>query len=128
VILTEWKFVPVCTSAEEAEVLECLEGLRHLIDLRQWPARLETDCFRVVHAISGHDQDRSLNWTYYDEARELLKIYKDIKVVKVDRASNAVAHGLAQLGKAGASGSLRHSAPTCVLELIMEECEVRNGP
>jgi hypothetical protein len=68
-----------------------------------------------------------LNWTSYDEARELLKIYQDIKVVKVDRASNVVAHGLAQLGKSGSSGLLRDSAPTSVLELIRDECEVRLG-
>ncbi|KAK1645100.1 hypothetical protein QYE76_062905 [Lolium multiflorum] len=127
VILTEWKFVPICTSAEEAEVLACLEGLRHLIDLRQWPARLETDCLRVVQGITGHDQNRSLSWTSYDEACELLKIYQDINVVKVDRASNAVAHGLAQLGKSGASGMLRASAPTGVLELIRQECEFLLG-
>jgi hypothetical protein len=54
VILTEWKFVPICTSAEEAETLACLKGLRHLIDLRQWPGSLETDCLLVVHGISGH--------------------------------------------------------------------------
>jgi hypothetical protein len=43
VILTEWKFIPFCSSAEEAEVIACLDGLRHMVHLRQWPAILESD-------------------------------------------------------------------------------------
>ena len=38
VVISEWKHVPNCGSAEEAEILACLQGLKHLIDLRQWPA------------------------------------------------------------------------------------------
>jgi hypothetical protein len=36
-VLSEWKFIPNCGSAEEAEILACLEGLKHLINLQQWP-------------------------------------------------------------------------------------------
>jgi ribonuclease HI len=35
VLVTEWKFISVCGSAEEAEIMACLEGLRLLIELRQ---------------------------------------------------------------------------------------------
>jgi hypothetical protein len=38
VVLSEWKFVPNYGSAKEAEILVCLEGLKHLIGQRQWPA------------------------------------------------------------------------------------------
>jgi hypothetical protein len=53
VILSEWKLIPFCTSTEEAEILDCLEGLWHLIHLRRWPAILESDCLRAVQAISS---------------------------------------------------------------------------
>jgi hypothetical protein len=43
VVLAEWKFIPNCGSAEEAEILACLVGLKHLIDLRRWPATVESD-------------------------------------------------------------------------------------
>jgi hypothetical protein len=47
-VLSEWKFIPNCGSAEEAEILACLEGLKHLINLRQWPAMVESDCLRAI--------------------------------------------------------------------------------
>jgi hypothetical protein len=51
VVLSEWKFVPNCGSTEEAEILACLEGLKHLINLRQWPAMVESDCLMAVQAF-----------------------------------------------------------------------------
>jgi hypothetical protein len=33
--------------------LACVEGFRHLIHLRRWPAILESDCLRAVQAISS---------------------------------------------------------------------------
>jgi hypothetical protein len=57
--LSEWKFVPNCGSAEEAETLACLEGLKHPIDLRQWPAMVESDCLRAVRAFSLDTPDNS---------------------------------------------------------------------
>ena len=59
VLLTEWKFLKSCGSAEEAEVLACLDGLRHLINLRRWPATLESDCLRAVMALSSQDEEQS---------------------------------------------------------------------
>jgi hypothetical protein len=43
-ILAVWKPITGCASAQEAEVIACLEGLRHLIAIRRWPAVLESDC------------------------------------------------------------------------------------
>jgi ribonuclease HI len=122
VVLSEWKFTPNCGSAEEAEVLACLAGLKHLIDLRQWPAIVESDCFRAVQALSLDTPENSSSWALILEGCELLRIYRDLRVSKVDRANNSVAHVLAQLGKAGFSGSLSHDAPDCVRELV--SCEM----
>jgi hypothetical protein len=44
---------PFCASAEEAEILACLEGLWHLIHLSRWPAILESDCLPAVQDISS---------------------------------------------------------------------------
>jgi ribonuclease HI len=121
-LLAEWKFLPFCGSAEEAEVIACLEGLRHLILLRRWPATLESDCLRVVHAITSDKEEQSASWAAILEAREMLKIYHDITVAKVDRVNNGVAHVLAQLGKSGLSDISRDSAPDCVRDLIAVDC------
>ena len=121
-LLSEWKFIPVCFSAEEAEIIACLEGLRHLVSLRHWPAVLESDCLRAVHAITTDTEEGSASWTTVLEARELLKIFRDISVAKVDRVGNGVARVLAQLGKSGFSHIVRDAVPDCVRELVTLDC------
>jgi hypothetical protein len=120
-VLSEWKFIPNCDSAEEAEILACLEGLKHLINLRQWPAVIESDCLRAVQAFTTNSPDCSRSWALILEGRELLCVYSEIGVSKAERACNSVAHVLAQLGKAGFSGSLSLDAPDCVKELVDSE-------
>jgi hypothetical protein len=41
--LSEWKFIPNHGSAKETEILACLEGVKHLINLCQGPAMVESD-------------------------------------------------------------------------------------
>jgi ribonuclease HI len=75
VILSEWKPITGCTSAEEAEVHAFLAGLKQLINLWRWPASLESDRSRVVQTITTSLLDRSGFWSLCEEARELLKIF-----------------------------------------------------
>jgi hypothetical protein len=82
---------------------------------------LESDCLRAVSSISSDSKEQSPSWALILEARELLKVFRDIVVSKVDRVSNGIAHVLAQLGKAGFNGSLSNDAPDCVRELISGE-------
>jgi hypothetical protein len=120
-VLSEWKFIPNCGSAEEAEILACLEGLKHLINLRQWPAVIESDCLRAVQALTTNSPECSRSWALMLEGRELLRVYNEIGIVKAERSCNSVAHVLAQLGKSGFSGSLSLEAPDCVKELIASD-------
>jgi hypothetical protein len=55
------------------------------------------------------------------EGRELLRVYSEVGVSKVECDYNSVAHVLAQLGKAGFSGSLSLDAPVYVKELVSSE-------
>jgi ribonuclease HI len=121
-ILTEWKYVPSCASAEEAEVLACLEGLNHLTQHFLGPAILETDCLHAVQMINDPGKDRSDIWCLYLQAKELLRVFQGFSVTKVGRLSNAVAHSLAQLGKSGASGLMWRSSPSCASALIDRDC------
>jgi ribonuclease HI len=121
-IITEWKFIPGCASAEDAEALSCLEGLKHLITLNGQSSILESDCLRAVQVLTSVSMDKSNSWCTYSEGRELLNLYNNISVSKVDRVCNSVAHSLAQLGKSGTSGCLAGSAPPCVMESIHKDC------
>jgi ribonuclease HI len=109
-VLSEWWFVPNCVSAEEAEMMACLGGIKHLVGLQRGPAIVESDCLRVIQTISTNEQGRTSSWALVNEAKDLLRIYEDMTIKKVDRLHNGVAHVLAQLGKSGLSGVLRGSA------------------
>jgi hypothetical protein len=105
VILTEWKSILSCATAEEAELLACLSGIKHLLDLRNVPTIVETDCLRAVQTILSSEHDFSGGWTLYHEARDL-RVFGNISVDKVYRVCKGVGHVLAQLGKSGFSGPL----------------------
>jgi ribonuclease HI len=123
-VLTDWRFMPGCAGAEDLEALACLEGLKHLIALKGRSSVLESDCLRAVQVLTCNNMDKSNSWCIYSEIRELLKVFFTIRIGKVDRESNSVAHSLAQLGKSGSSGCLLGSAPTCVLESIKKDCNL----
>jgi ribonuclease HI len=123
-ILPEWRFIIACATAEEAEMLAFIAGLKNLIDLDRWPAIIESNCLRVIQTVSSNSVDNSGGWALYAKARELLRVYQDFSLNKVDRVSNGVAHVLAQVGKSGYSGLLRDATPSCVLELITYDCNL----
>ncbi|KAM0892696.1 hypothetical protein ACQ4PT_025582 [Festuca glaucescens] len=75
----------------------------------------------VIKHILSSSREQSPSWAVILEARDILKVYREIVVSKVDRISNGIAHVLAQLGKAGLSGSLSNDAPDCVRELLLKE-------
>jgi hypothetical protein len=66
IILSAWKTLPPCASAEEAEILACLEGIRYLAAHPGRPGVLETECARIVSVLGAKETDRSANWFLYD--------------------------------------------------------------
>jgi ribonuclease HI len=122
VLFSEWKTIAGCSSAEEAEVLACLDGLRYLAAHPHQRGILETDCARVVAVLLSSDEDRSAHWCLFQEARALLNMLLEVKVCEVSRVSNRVAHELAQLGKSEC-GVLREAVSSCVLGVLMLDCK-----
>jgi ribonuclease HI len=122
VILTEWKHVHQCASAEEAELQACIAGIKRLLSIGCDQAIVESDCLRAVQSILSSGQELSSGWALYNEARDLLRVFGSISICKIDRVSNGAAHVLAQLGKSGFDGLLHGEAPPCVLELIAQDC------
>jgi ribonuclease HI len=122
VLLSVWKHVAVCASAEEAEVLAMLEGLR-LAELHiDKPAIVESDCLRVVQVLTTNTEDRSVCWSLYKEAKDMMIGVPDVQICKIGRSSNKVAHGLAQMGKRELSGLLLGAVPSCVSVLAEHDC------
>jgi ribonuclease HI len=121
VLFSEWKTLPPCASAEEAEILACLEGIRYLAAHPQCPGVLETDCARIIDVLTSTEKDRSTNWSLLLEAKALLDLLPVVKVCKVSRVGNKVAHDLAQLGKREC-GVLHKAVPPCALDSLLHEC------
>jgi ribonuclease HI len=122
VLLSEWKALPPCASAEEAEILACLEGIRYLAANPHHQGILESDCARVVDVLSSVAQDRSTSWSLFLEAKAILNLLHEVRVQKVSRVSNSVAHDLAQLGKREC-GVLYESVPPCALDSLIRDCK-----
>jgi ribonuclease HI len=121
VLYSEWKTLPPCASAEEAEILACLEGIRYLAANPHHRGILESDCARVVDVLSSAAQDRSTSWSLFLEAKATLNLLHEVCVQKVSRVSNSVAHDLAQLGKREC-GVLHKAVPPCALDSLLHEC------
>jgi ribonuclease HI len=122
VLYSAWKTLARCASAEEAEVLACLEGTRYLAAHPQYRGILETDCARIVAVLSLTTEDRSAHWSLFQEARFSMNMLSGVKVCRVSRVSNRVAHDLAQLGKREC-GVLHEAVPSCVLGSLMRDCK-----
>jgi hypothetical protein len=79
---------------------------------------------RIVYdqVLSSEEVELSPTWAIILEARELLKIFREITVSKVDRVSNGVAHVSAQVVKSGVSTILCDSVPNYVCDLVFLNC------
>jgi ribonuclease HI len=51
VILSAWRVIRGCASAEQAEAEACLEGLRLVADWVQQPTCLESDCSNLIRDV-----------------------------------------------------------------------------
>ena len=105
------------------EANACLEGLQHLLETRRLAGIVETNCQRVVQAVTVLTLDRSPSWSIYMEIRDLLHTHPMLEIRQIRRGSNKVARSLAQLGKLESSGALSETAPAYVLELIAKDCK-----
>jgi ribonuclease HI len=122
VLLSEWKTLVACGSAEEAEMIACLEGIRYLAAYPQIPGILETDCSRLVAALEAVELDRSAHWSLILEAKSLLEVLPRVKLRRVSRVSNRVAHDLEQLGKREC-GVLHRAVPSCLSDSLLLDCK-----
>jgi hypothetical protein len=91
-LLAAWKTVSNVASAEEAEALACLDGIRLAFEEVSRPVVVETDCFM----LDGNPRAR---WSsMIEEIKGSSVLLPECKVVHVRREANQVAPG--SIGKA----------------------------
>ena len=78
VVLSEWILIPFCAIAEEAKILACLDGLKHLLTMQSDMAIVKSDCLHlhVVQILAAGGHDKSHSWSLYREGNELLNVYQ----------------------------------------------------
>ena len=88
-----------CVSALEAEALACVEGIRLASQWCQGLIILESDCDRVVQALTSKSLDRSEIGFVIAEGKELSQLVVELKIVKIKRDCNKLANELAALAR-----------------------------
>jgi ribonuclease HI len=124
VVFLGWSCDSFCGSAEEAECLAALSGIRkgHLSSLG--PIVLESDCLYVVQALTDSDLNRSRNRYIIEKTKRILSLFQQFQVSKCHRRANGVAHELRQFGrKEFYSGFLSKGVPACASAALKHDCK-----
>ena len=107
---------------EEAELRACIAGLYIGITLQN-PIILETDCAFVMATLENENFDRSSLVDLKKEAMSISKLISSLKISKINRSANVVAHMIAKFSFDNRSdGILVSGVPPCVVNFVMSDC------
>ena len=95
VLISSWDYIGTCLSAEEAELRAAISGLYIGITLHK-PIILETDCSFVASVFANDNLDRSNLVDLKKEALSVSKMMSTLKITKINRKANMVAHEIAK--------------------------------
>lgn len=122
VIISSWDYIGVCHSVEEAELRATLSGL-YIGTTLDKSIILETDCSFVASVFGKECVDRSTLADLKKEALNVSKLMVGIKIFKINRTANMVAHEIAKFSfDSRSDGILFNSVPPCVANFIMNDC------
>lgn len=128
VLLTSWRNVSHCGSAEEAEVSACQEGVHLAVEWVKQPLILETDCASLVKMMASPDFERAHLCHTLRSIKSLSAVLLGFRIQKVKRECNSVAHELAKLAMhTNHSVVWRMQAPSCLAGLQEIDCNQTNG-
>lgn len=122
VIISSWNFIGSRTCVDEAEFRACLVGLYIGINLNK-PIILESDSSLVVSYLANDILDRSPFVDHKREALIIMKLTRNLKILKINRRANTAAHEIAKFSFSKRSdGLLFYSVSPCVAYAIMNNC------
>ena len=128
ILLAACKTLHPCSSAEQAEALASLEGIRCALQWIHMPVILETDNAEVVARLKTKHSSRSVWEGVIMEAKAAMQGLQAVEVAHIKRDSNKVAHTLAQMAlSSGNCLEWRLCAPAEILELLNQECNPHFG-
>ncbi|XBH54147.1 hypothetical protein VPH35_076510 [Triticum aestivum] len=122
-LASSWDFIRFYTSVDEAELRATLVGLYIGITFHK-PIILKTDCAFVASFLVKDSIDRSPLGDLKKEASSVSRLIKDLKIAKIDRLANRMAHEIAKFSLDSRSdGALCNSVPPCVATFVMNDCK-----
>ena len=87
------------------------------------PAVLESDCLYIVKALQTSTVDRAHFSSIINEIKASMLLLPEVKVSKIGRECNRVAHELASLARRTSHSAVwRSQAPSCISELLKLDC------
>ena len=124
VLLTGWKHGIRCASVEDAEVVAGLEGVQLSNEWIRKLIMIESDCHSVVKSLLFDDENRASFSNIVKEIKFAMSAMPDVKVCKIGRECNKVAHELAQLAKRCMHSAVwRDQSTSCIHELVSLDCK-----
>jgi ribonuclease HI len=118
-----WGILSDCDNAETAEALACLEGIKQAVKLVDSSLIIESDCDALIKKANSDGRDRSHTSSVLADIHRLVTLLPNFTFRKVAREDNRPAHELARFSRVSCTGGvLQGSAPPCVLELTLVEC------
>ncbi|XBI50779.1 hypothetical protein VPH35_114138 [Triticum aestivum] len=112
VIFASCRFLPKCSSAVEAELSACLEGVSLALEWSTDPFILETDCTTAASMLMETE-----------ETKRLLRLGRPHIISHVRRDKNHVSHSLAQMGRQPRTAVWLRHAPEEILSLCTMDCD-----
>jgi ribonuclease HI len=97
-LISSWRTLDHIVSAEEAEALACLQGMRLVTEWVRLQVLVETDCSMLVQALGKCVTNRARWAGIITEIKEMSRLLPECKFSHAKRGTNQQgAHGLAQL-------------------------------
>ena len=125
VLVSAWKHLFHCFSAEEAELFARREGLLLAHHWCNGSVIMESDCSSCLDALVGIN--RSIHASLVQDVKMIMTILQNVRLVKVTREQNRVAYELAQHSKCVCSSAVwlgSVSSQLCIEHVVLLDCNI----
>jgi ribonuclease HI len=123
IVFTACRSLRLCSSALEAEISACIEGVRLALELNQDGILVETDSLEMVRMVTSTDADKSCLAHLVEDLRLLLSSQYIVSITKIPRLHNTASHELASFGtREDRNDVWLGSAPEPLLGRILRDC------
>ena len=125
ILVSAWRYLFHCSSAEEAELLACREGLLLAHHWCNGTVIMESDCSSCLAALGNQRIDHSIHASLVQDVKMIMTMLENVCLVKVTREQNRVAQELAQHARRVCSSAIwLGSVPNCIEHVVLQDCNV----